>query len=383
MKILFWLAKNKRNKRGQIPIFCRITTNGERAEISTNIWILEKDFDNRYKKVRHSDILADSYNKTLLSITTKLNKIYHNAAFLDDYAPNAKHIKEEYKKNTKKRTTHIKSIIKEYITNKHPTNSTEAFKKDNRYATLVLIALTSIGFLNCSLSEYNDYVIDKLAHEIINERKYSIGYCKKTISFFKSSLIFAYNRQYSTHFPNFTKLNYRERTNIIYLSDAEIKRLSNYRFDSEALNNVRDCFLIQCYTGLAFIDMKNLNKENILFEQDGLWINKVRQKVKTAECNIPLAPNAVKILQKYDFKLPIVSNQKYNTHLKTIASLLGINKKLTSHVGRKTYATYLLNKDVPIETVSALLGHSNISITQKAYAKVLHMKIAKDIRSVF
>lgn len=383
MKILFWLAKNKRNKQGQVPLYCRITINGERAELSTNLWILEKDFDNRYKKVRKSHPLSESYNKSLLGLTTKLTSIYHNALYFEEQTPTAKQLSEQYKKGTLERKTHIKDIMCEYISNKHPDEACEAFKKDNRYATLLILSLTSIGCINSKLEDYNDYTIEKLVHDIINERKYSIGYCKKALSFFKSSLVFAYNQRYCNRFPNFNRLNFSEKNQIVYLSDAEIKKLANYRFDNKALEKARDCFLMQCYTGLAYIDLKNLTKENILFEQDGLWINKYRQKVKTAECNIPLPPDAANIFQRYNFEMPIVSNQKYNTHLKTIAALLGINKKITTHVGRKTYATYLLNRDVPIETVSALLGHSTISVTQKAYAKVLHMKVAKDVRAVF
>lgn len=97
---------------------------------------------------------------------------------------------------------------------------------------------------------------------------------------------------------------------------------------------------------------------------------------------IPVIGKVWSILKKYNFVLPVYSNQKYNSALKKIAAEVGIRKKLTSHVGRKTYGTLLLNKDVPIETVSNLLGHSSIRTTQKHYAKVLHMKIARDVRLV-
>ncbi len=383
MKLLFWLAKSKRNKQGQVPVYCRITINGERAEISTNLWILEKEFDNRYKKIRKSHHLADSYNKTLLSITSKLNSLFHNAIFFDGHSPTSKQLKELFQKGTYEKSTHITSVLKEYICYKHKNTTTEAYKKDNRYSSLIITALAQLSYLNYNLEEYNDHIVDRLASHIIDELDYSISYCKKSLSFFKSTLLFAYNQRYFNRFPNFNKINYKETNQIIYLSDSEMKRLAKYCFSSISLEKVRDCFLMQCYTGLAYIDLRNLSTKNIIFENDGLWINTRRQKVKTAECNIPLNPLAVSILEKYNFHLPIVSNQKYNSHLKTIASLLGINKKLTTHVGRKTFATYLLNNDVPIETVSALLGHSNISITQKAYAKVLHMKVAKDVRSIF
>lgn len=222
MKILFWLAKSKLNKRGQVPLYCRITINGERAEISTNIWILEKDFYNRYKKVRKNHLHSESFNKSLLGIATKLTNIYHNAIFFDECTLTAKQVSELYKKATFERKTHIKDIITEYIDNKHSNKTSEAFKKDNRYAALMITSLVNLGYLNCNLNDYNDYIIDKLAHRIINERKYSIGYCKKSLSFFKSSLLFAYNQRYCNRSPNFNKLNFREKNQITYLSDAEI-----------------------------------------------------------------------------------------------------------------------------------------------------------------
>ncbi|MBN1184321.1 MAG: integrase catalytic domain-containing protein, partial [Bacteroidales bacterium] len=130
-------------------------------------------------------------------------------------------------------------------------------------------------------------------------------------------------------------------------------------------------------------DLIRLNASNLIKDNDGLlWINITRQKVEGAECVIPVIGKVWKILAKYNFSLPSFSNQKYNAALKKIASEVGIRKKLTTHVGRKTYGTILLNKDVPIETVSNLLGHSNIRTTQKHYAKVLHMKIARDIRFI-
>jgi len=149
------------------------------------------------------------------------------------------------------------------------------------------------------------------------------------------------------------------------------------------LQKYADLFLVQCYTGLGYEDLKKLNAPHLEKDESGqLWINLTRQKVETAECIIPVINKDWTILKHHNFALPVFSNQKYNATLKKIAMEVRNTKKLTSHVGRKTYGTLLLNKDVPIETVSNILGHVSIRTTQKHYAKVLHMKIARDVRLV-
>ena len=383
MKLLFWLVKNKRNKQGLVPIYCRITINGERAEVATNIWILEKDFDKRYKKVRNSHPDSESYNKALLKINSSLNNIFHNQVFFEDITPTSKTLKNMYEKGFLTKKKYIKPLLNEYIEAKHKINpESEAHKKDKRYCLLILRVITELNYINEKIEDFTERIFENLTVHIIEVLEYSIGYCTKAISFLKAALLYAYNQKYTNRYPVAYKVTYKEKNNFIYLTENELNKLRNHTFVYPSLNRAKDCFLMQCLTGLAYIDLKKLNKNNFVVEKDGLWIDTTRQKVTTAECTIPVTKEALKILKRYDFKLPVVSNQKYNSHLKRIAQLLNINKKLTSHVGRKTFGTILLNKDVPIETVSTLLGHSNVKITQKHYAKVLHMKIARDIRLV-
>ncbi len=175
---------------------------------------------------------------------------------------------------------------------------------------------------------------------------------------------------------------FREKPEFIYLTEREVDKIRNHRFSEERLQRIADCFMVQCFTGLAYVDLKKLDAGNIVIESDGLWLNINRQKVQTSEMVVPILKNVKDLLLKYNFKLPVISNQKYNAALKEIAKEVGINKKLTSHVGRKTFGTLLLNKDVPIETVSRILGHADVKTTQRHYAKVLHMKIAKDLRLI-
>jgi site-specific recombinase XerD len=154
---------------------------------------------------------------------------------------------------------------------------------------------------------------------------------------------------------------------------------------------VKDLFLFTCYTGLAFSDMQSLTENNIRKGIDGeMWIFTERKKTNKPS-NIPLLPQAKAILNKYQnhvvsknkFKLlPVPSNQKLNAYLKEIADLCGITKNLTVHVGRHTFATTItLSNNVPIETVSKMLGHSDLRTTQ-IYAKVVEKKVSEDMKAL-
>lgn len=162
----------------------------------------------------------------------------------------------------------------------------------------------------------------------------------------------------------------------------------NKKFVSERLELVRDIFIFSCFTGLAYIDVKQLTLDNISLGIDGdKWIFKNRQKTETAS-KIPLLPVAQEIINKYSEHpvcknenrlLPILSNQKMNAYLKEIVDVCEINKDLTFHIARHTFATTVtLSNGVPLETVSKMLGHTNLKTTQH-YAKILDKKISEDM----
>lgn len=154
---------------------------------------------------------------------------------------------------------------------------------------------------------------------------------------------------------------------------------------------MRDIFLFSCYTGLAYADVKKLKRSEIVIGVDGKeWISTSRQKTDTAS-NIPLLPQAIRLMNKYkdhpqcadeDLLLPVLSNQKMNTYLKEIADACGIKKELTFHIARHTFATTVtLANGVSIESVSKMLGHTNIKTTQH-YAKILDMKVGQDMANL-
>lgn len=163
----------------------------------------------------------------------------------------------------------------------------------------------------------------------------------------------------------------------IFLTEEDVKLIKEYTPDYGYLERAKDLFLFQCYTGLAYADLMAFTKDSIQVFDGYKTIRSNR--VKTDENFISLfLPEAESIADKYKYELPRLTNQKYNEYLKEVATGAGINKTMTSHTARHTFATYLLNKNIPIETVSRALGHTNIKQTQH-YARLLGKKVISDM----
>lgn len=204
----------------------------------------------------------------------------------------------------------------------------------------------------------------------------AIGYITKFKTFVKYAM--DNNKLKVNPFQNI-KLK-REKTNIVYLTESELERIYNLDIDNESLSNIRDAFVLQACTGLAYCDIYSLEPSDIHVTDNGThYINKQRHKTGSQFVSVIL-PMGVEILKKHDYKLKIISCQKYNAMLKTIQVLAGIDKNMTTHLARKTYATTLINRGVRIEAVSRALGHSNIKITQAAYSQLLNSSIIKEIQ---
>jgi site-specific recombinase XerD len=201
----------------------------------------------------------------------------------------------------------------------------------------------------------------------------------------KKIIQFAIDENYLQKNPFSLYKNKKYKGAIVYLTDEELKKLMNHKFTQKRLEQVKDMFVFCCYTGLAYQEMSSLKTHHIRKGFDGhLWINMIRQKTEQPIA-IPLLPQAEVVLEKYkvvgsDVVLPSISNQKFNSYLKEIAELVGIEKKLTHHIARKTFATtVLLLNGVSMEVVSELLGHSKITVTQEHYAKVVKSKVSEEL----
>lgn len=161
-----------------------------------------------------------------------------------------------------------------------------------------------------------------------------------------------------------------------YLTEEDVRKIQTAVIPNPSLARVRDVFLFQCYTGLSYADLAAFDFDKT--EQRGDKIVYSGSREKTEErFHIVLIRAALAILERYDYKLPVLTNQKYNTSLKLISGMCGLNKLLTTHMARHTFATMALSKGAKIENVAKMLGHVKIETTQ-IYAKVLNDSVEAD-----
>ena len=245
----------------------------------------------------------------------------------------------------------------------------------------------------------NDMDIKKLSHSfIVNYEFYLKTVCKcsgvsaaKYVKHLKKIVHYCLANKLLNDNP-FT--NYRSKAKAKekeFLMPEELEAIVVKSITIERLRQVRDVFVFCCYTGLCYADVQKLQRHQIAKGVDGeQWIFTTRQKTETSS-RIPLLSLAVDIVKKYadhpqcvnkNLVLPVLSNQRMNSYLKEIADVCGITKTLTFHMARHTFATTVtLSNGVPIESVSKMLGHNSIKTTQH-YAKVLDLKVSKDMASL-
>lgn len=207
----------------------------------------------------------------------------------------------------------------------------------------------------------------------------------------KNTIQYALAHKWITEDPFVGKKYNRTYAERQFLTESEIKEMMKLDFsDIPRLDVVRDTFVFCCFTGLAFCDIKALTRDNIVSDAEGnTWIRKAREK--TGEMSIiPLLEIPESIAAKYQenpivkstgLVLPVISNQKMNAYLKEIGDLAGIKKPMTTHIARHTFATLSLSNHVPIESISKMLGHSDIKTTQ-IYAKMQDRTIYEDMEAM-
>lgn len=385
MKLLFWLVKNKADNSGLAPIYARITINGKLAEISTGIkihpskWVAK---GNGY--IKGSSDQVRLYNARLSDIRAKLDALYF------DQERKGKPATAQLLKNLftgKMRPSYNLQEVLQNLLEEQEENRQMAWGTLKTYFTRANNLTQFLHHINRTdiLCEEIDTVFAKKYLRFLrNELGHNQDYARKNVLVLKKILNKAVELKIIPGNPliSFTVKKGRPKP-IIALDEEELQKLTSHSFASKRLQQVTDLFIVQCCTGLAYAELSRLEQSHIGKGIDGNeWIFIERMKVDGAHCTIPLMPRAKQILEKYEYQLPQITNQKYNAYLKEIAEIVGIEKHLTTHVGRKTCGMLLLNQDVPIETVSRILGHSSIRITQSAYAKVMEKKIARDMRHI-
>ncbi|WBX97013.1 site-specific integrase [Chryseobacterium gambrini] len=389
--LLFFIKKNKIRTNGTAPIYLRITIEGKIADIAAKRYIDPKKWDVKAHKALGNTQEAKTLN---LYLKTLEQKVYdsHYVMLKEDNNVTAVGLK------SKLLGTDIEQRMLIPIFQDHNDKVEALVGHDFAPGTLERYK-TSLKhtqeFINWKYKT-SDIDIKAIDHAFIVDydfwlrsvRKCGNNTAVKYIKNFKKiiRLCMAHGWLIKDPFLGYkAKLKAVERP---FLSKEEIQTMYEKEFVSDRLTQVRDVFLFCCYTGLAYVDVKKLTKSHINIGIDGeQWIFTRRQKTDTST-RVPLLPVAKELVLRYEnhpqcvnsnVLLPVVSNQTMNSYLKEIANVCGINKELTFHIARHTFATTItLSNGVPIESVSKMLGHTNIKTTQH-YAKILDKKVSDDM----
>ena len=392
MSILFYVKSSKASKNGLLPIYQRITINGNRIELSTSRTVEKAKWNTAAGKVKgnseearlinsHLDLLKHNVYETekwLINNGHEINaqNIKNKLTGIDDNQRMLLTIFEDHNKR-------MKDLIgKEFSINTHKKyitaiSHTREFLKSQYRINDIAISKVDIAFIN----DFDFY--------LRNNKNCNNNSTIKYIRNFGKIIKQSYVNGWIEKDPFLSYKGKVREVERVYLSQEEIETIINKELAIKRLELVRDMFVFSCFTGLAYIDVFNLSKANIIIGIDGeKWISTHRQKTESAS-KIPILTVTQMIIDKYENHpqclcnnklLPILSNQKMNAYLKELADLCNINKELTFHIARHTFATTVtLTNGVPIESVSKMLGHKDLRTTQH-YAKVLDKKVSEDMK---
>ncbi len=380
----------------KLTIYARITVDGRRAEISlkrytsVNVWDVSRG---RVTGTTHKARLLNSYlDEVYVQILEAHKQLLSEGKMITAQAVKARYLGQDEQHKTLKElvkyhNTTMDSVLK-YGTMKN-YYSTERylhkFLRDRFKTPDIYLKQLNYRFIADFEQYLRNYHPKKARRTCSNN-----GAMKHLERLMKmSNLAVKLEWLEKDPFHQF-KLNFQKH-NRSYLSERELELIEETTFKGTGYEKVRNVFLFSGYTGLAYIDVKQLLAEQLVLGINGnYWLHTKREKTNEI-VKIPLLPKAKTIIEKYadEMKydpngrlLHVFSNQKMNSYLKVLTKACGIHKKITFHSARHTFATTVtLSNGVPIETVSKMLGHAKLTTTQ-IYARVLEKKVGEDMQNL-
>jgi len=391
--LMFFVKRTKALKDGSIPVYARITINGKITEFGLQRNVGPNDWDGKKGKAIPNSKQNKELNNYLEAIK---GNIFINKRELEEQGkiltPEA--MKKAYL-GLDETSRKLLEIFKEHnVKCKQLENIDFAPGTVERYET----CYKHVSNFMKEKYKKQDILINEVTPMFITDfelylkttRKCAHNTTLKYIKNFKKIIKIALANGWLKKDP-FANIKFRlEDVDLAYLDAKELDKLMKKQFDIDRMQQVKDVYLFCCFTGLAFVDVSSLIAEDIVDNDGAKWIKKRRQKTKNW-CHIPLLEPALKILDKYKSHpscikkgrlLPVLSNQKMNAYLKEIADITGIDKHLSTHTARHTFATTVtLSNQISMEVVSKMLGHSSVNMTKK-YARVVDDLISKDMKKL-
>ena len=382
--ILFFIKRTKLLKNGEAPICLRITVNGKRAEVQIKRSVEVNKWNNQKECAIGRDNKTLELNHYLETVRTKILRI-HRQLEQDNKPITAEILKCHYygESETPKM---LLEVFKE-----HNQKCSELIGKDYVRATVMYYERTA-RYLSEFIKQnhrLSDIPLKDIDYNFIQAFEHFVKTVKncqqnatvKHLKNFKRIIRIALLNHWIISDP-FAEIHFKQTpTNRDFLLEEELQLILRKQFNIPRLETVKDIFIFCCFTGLAFTDVQHLTPEHILCDNKGeYWIRKPREKT-TNMCNIPLLEIPLKLIDKYkhhpecerkNIVFPVPSNQRMNSYLKEIADLCGIKKNLSTHVARHSFTCIALANKVSMESITKMLGHSNIKTT-KIYASAPRM----------
>lgn len=392
--VLFWLRKSKADENGLCSVYARLTIEGARTEISLGKKVHPDKWLPKSGVMKGNSEEARTFNSYLNLVKGDLQKHYNllvakeTSRITPEMVRNAYIGVKESKKTLfevfdyhnlkfaeKAKSGHLSEAThKRYLITKEKVR--EYLKQQYKVSDICL-------------EDLNMAFITNFEHFLLTKQGLQSNTAMKYIKNVKKIATVAVSLEWISHNPFQTfKCSYQQPEREV-LTQEDLDTMYSKTFDIRRMEVVRDVFIFCCYTGFAYHEVEALTQDAIQKGIDGeKWINICRSKTGSLE-SVMLLPIPLEIIEKYhndpyckvhNKLLPVSSNQKYNAYLKELADICNIRIPLSSHIARHTFATTVtLANDVPIETVSSLLGHKNIRTTQ-IYAKVVKKKVSNDMK---
>lgn len=366
--ITFYCRESKADRNGFAPIEAVITLNGRRSVISMPRKEKPKHFQKEVKKRGECELKewCDLMRSRLYAVQTELIKqgLPITSSTIRDYA-----------KHGGTKVFRLDELIAEY--NKFLESRSDISK--DTFQKYQFVFKDFLSFAPELLSDINRETIQGFFAFL--KSKYEESTASVKMAKIRTLMRYAFDNGKMQIYPfNSVKIP-RKPKPVEFLTEAEISEIRRKEMPNERLERVKDCFLFQCYTGIAFVDLANLKTSDFKHSEEGqIYIKKERNKTGV-DFFVVLIEDALEIALKYKFKLPVLTNQKYNSYLKELADICHINKPLHSHIGRHTCACMLLNRGMSVEVVAKVLGHTTIKHTQH-YAKLIDKTIFKEVLKI-
>lgn len=374
MRLNFVCRASKARKNGLSPIELSITIDGDRTIITLDRYVKATQFNPSTQKVRGDKDLNDyleTIRKKCYAIENELVKSgsMDMDTFISTYKYGASSKEDTLLKAYDKHNELYKGNV---LSGKVDNTALYKYKKSRER---IESYLTSIGKTDIRLRDITPSFVEDYQNYCLTNLKPSTTV--KEMKMLKKILAFAVRERYIEVSPFQLRLK-EEKLEYHPLTQDEIDLIWKKDIDNSRISMVRDLFIFQVYTGLSYIDMATLTTDDII---DDVIIK--RRKKTDVKSIIPLLPISKAILERYDYRLPVISNQKYNAYLKVLGDLCGTRQILHSHLARHTYATLLLNNGVDMVTVSKTMGHANSKITEKIYAEMRKETVVNNILKGF